>query len=283
MEKLFKNILQMSQTKLHNFLVDELHEKGYKNIKENKNGYIYAEGNIPFMLVAHLDTVHPTQPKNIFFDKEQQVIWSPEGIGGDDRCGVYAILKILEEYRPHVLFLHDEEVGGVGARIAVKELVPPDVNFLIEFDRNGSVDAVFYDCGNEEFQDHIISFGFVLDYGSFSDISVLSPEWDIASVNLSIGYYNEHTTREFIRLDELESTVEKTKNILENSDPDKFYDNQTIYYKYNFGSYFSKYGSREIIDMSEIDGVEELTDEDVERIFGFAVNDEIDDEDLSDK
>ena len=40
--------------------------------------YIFAKGNIPIMLVAHLDTVHKTPVKELFYDKKKDVLWSPE-------------------------------------------------------------------------------------------------------------------------------------------------------------------------------------------------------------
>ena len=44
------------------------------------------------------------------------VAMSPQGIGGDDRCGVWMILQILRTANCHVLFCEDEEVGCVGAK-----------------------------------------------------------------------------------------------------------------------------------------------------------------------
>lgn len=266
-DKLFLNIVSMSQENLHLFLRNYLRIKGYKNIQEHKTGFLYAPGDIPFMLVAHLDTVHHQLPKNVFFDNEQQVMWSPQGIGGDDRAGVYGILKVLEKCKPHVLFLHDEEIGGVGASIATRYLDLPDVNFMIEFDRKGKDDAVFYDCGNEVFKEHILSFGFKEQFGSFSDISVLSPEWDIASVNLSIGYYNAHTTNEFIRVNEVNEVVEKTIKILENSDHNTLYDFQEI--KYSYGGWYYEddledfHNKLSIEDLNKLFGIQEIDMEDV--------------------
>ena len=79
--------------------------------------YILCEGTAPIMLVAHLDTVFKQPPKNIYYDKEEGVIWSPQGLGADDRAGVFAICQIIKAgLRPHIIFTTDEEVGGLGAR-----------------------------------------------------------------------------------------------------------------------------------------------------------------------
>ena len=116
------------------------------------NDYLYAIGDIPIALVAHLDTVHRTPPTNLFHDQEKGYIWTPEGLGADDRAGVFSILMLLRAgYRPSVIFLTQEETGGKGAEKLVKDWPAPasEINFLIELDRRGEDDAVYYECGNE--------------------------------------------------------------------------------------------------------------------------------------
>jgi hypothetical protein len=183
--------------------------------------FVYAVGDIPVMLVAHLDTVHNFAPVDMFYDREMNVIWSPQGLGADDRAGVYAILQIaLSGLRPHILFTTDEEIGGLGAQTAAKQLVP-DVNFVIELDRRGTEDSVFYDCDNPEFETYVNQYGFKTAYGSFSDISYLCPEWKVAGVNLSIGYENEHTKSESLDVSAMNETIRKVKDLLENVDAEK--------------------------------------------------------------
>lgn len=217
----FKKILQCSQLELKEHVKNVLVSTGYKPV--TGDGFLYAEGKIPILLVAHLDTVHKEKPTDIFYDSEQDVMWSPQGIGGDDRCGVYAILRMLYNHHPYVLFTEDEEKGCLGAEKAVSILKRPEVKFIIEIDRRGSDDCVFYNCGNKEFQTYIESFGFETANGTYSDICVLSDEWDIASVNLSSGYYNEHSTEEYIRLNELETTYERIIDILKDEKNAKEY------------------------------------------------------------
>lgn len=237
----FKKILRLKQKDLKMLCLKYLISKDYE--VNYGDGYVYGEGDIPVMLVAHLDTVHRELPYHIYFDKEQDVMWSPEGIGGDDRCGVYSILKILENYKPYVLFLEDEEIGCVGATKATKVLDMPDINFIIELDRKGINDCVFYDCGNKDFQKYIESFGFKTKDGSFSDIVELSDAWDIASVNLSIGYFNEHTFSETIHTKLMQLTINKVKKILEDvkKHPNEFYE----YDKTSRWVYYTNYEKEE--------------------------------------
>lgn len=254
--KLFSTILKLDANTLHKFLKNYLTGiMGYDNISDVPNKYLYCKGNIPVLLVAHLDTVHIKTPTDIFTDHEKGVIWSPQGIGGDDRAGVYGVLKVLEHCKPHVLFLHDEEIGGIGADYATYHLDPPEVNYMIEFDRKGVGEAVFYQCGNKEFQDFILGFGFNKNYGSFSDISVLSPIWDLASVNLSIGYHNAHTLHEYIVLDQLYDTVFKTIDIINHEKSNMRYDFQEIYRR----------------SVKTIDYYSQLTAEELDLMFGFDI------------
>ena len=207
----------------------------------NNEDYLYAEGDIPVLLVAHMDTVFDEPPSVIECDKKSGFIYNPfGGLGGDDRCGIYAILKLLEKHRPHVLFTDGEEIGGVGAYKAVKTLPKPDVKYIIEFDRRGSNDCVFYDCGNQNFMDYVEAFGFETDYGTFTDISILGEEWDIAAVNLSSGYYHEHTKNEYVLFGELEKTIERADNMIKDLKNAPYYDHQTVFYSF-FDDYYDIY------------------------------------------
>ncbi len=194
-----------------------LSQFGYENqITDNKN-YLIAEGDIPIALVAHLDTVHVIEPFQFFYDEKEMVMWSPQGLGADDRAGVILILSILSEgYRPHLIFTTGEEHGGIGANKLVKDYneVPFNIDFMIELDRCGSEDAVFYNCMNHSFIDYICSFGFTFEEGSFTDICILGRNWNIAAVNLSVGYYNEHTKAEYWDLFEADDIITKVIKIL---------------------------------------------------------------------
>ena len=241
-------ILGLTQAELKVVLYNYLREKNMSPMFED--GFVYAEGDIPVLLVAHMDTVFDEPPKNLYYDKKNDELFSYEGgIGGDDRCGVYAIMKILERFKPHVLFTEDEEIGGVGAEKTVHKLPKPDVKYIIEFDRKGNNDCVFYDCGNEDFAKYIESFGFVTNYGSFSDISVLGPAWDIAAVNISSGYYNEHTKNEYIKFSELQVIIKRIKNMIKNYENAKSFDFKEIIYSPSiYGNIFEDWTEEDFIN-----------------------------------
>ncbi len=198
--------------------------KGHINVC--KNSYILVRGQAPVLLVAHLDTVHSQPVKQICKTGNGEILMSPQGIGGDDRCGVYALNAAYEqsEAKPWLLFTCDEEVGGVGASTFCtkyrKGVLPKELDqlkLIIEIDRKGKNDAVYYNCGNKDFEDYITGKGFKTASGSFSDISYVAPELGVAAVNLSSGYYNAHTLHEYINRKQLENTIKKVVEIITES------------------------------------------------------------------
>lgn len=117
------------------------------------------------------------------------------------------ILQIIRKHRCHVLFCEDEETGGVGAQEFATSDIRPEVNYIVELDRHGSNDAVFYDCDNPEFTQFVTGFGFKEDMGSFSDISIIAPTLKVAAVNISAGYYREHSRHEYVDLRVMEKNI----------------------------------------------------------------------------
>lgn len=152
-ELTFETILRLPQMDLKKTLKAELKSRGCP--VTDKPGYLYAEGTIPVLLAAHMDTVHRQPVEQICYSADGAVAMSPQGIGGDDRCGVWMILQILRTAKCHVLFCEDEEVGCVGAKKFTRGSLRPQINYIVELDRQGSNDAVFYRCDNPEFEDFV--------------------------------------------------------------------------------------------------------------------------------
>lgn len=230
----FRKFVMMNQKELKAKL-EKILKAHYKNVI-NEDGFLYAKGSkdCPILLTAHMDTVHKETVKRIDVVKEKGVtiISSPQGIGGDDRCGIWMIYKVLTttKYRPSILFCEDEEIGGVGSEKFADTPYIEDLEnlkYLVELDRANADDAVYYNCGNKDFQKYIHDIiGYELAYGSFSDIGHLSPACDRASVNLSCGYYRQHTLEEYVIFEEMQNTLEKVKILLANSKDCESYDYQ---------------------------------------------------------
>lgn len=237
----FKAICRKTQNELKSYVVTKLKKK-YDDLYIHKD-FVYAKGTVPICLVAHLDTVHAEVPQ--VFVEEEDKISSPQGIGGDDRCGVYAILQIIQKHSCSVLFCCDEEIGGVGASVFSQSSLAKQAEFqyMIELDRKGKTDAVFYDCDNPKFTDFITDFGpWTENFGTFSDISYLAPAVGCAAVNLSVGYYNQHTLKEYVVPSEVDYCIDSVCRLIEaTTDKDVYEYIEAEYEPYYYG--YKGYGS----------------------------------------
>lgn len=255
--------------------------------------YILCKGEAPIIFCAHMDTVKRDEVKIIISDKEKGFITSPNLLGGDDRCGVYTLLNLIvySKIKPWVIFTTDEEIGCVGANKAVKEIKKSyleGVKLMVEIDRRGSNDCVFYQCDNKDFHTWIQNnTGYVKTTGSSSDCRVLGKDWDIASVNLSAGYYNEHTKYEYVVVKELCRTIEtcfKLLNLSMKEETPKFDYQPTSYYgnnsyigkNYHYrDNYNKKNDGYDIINESRIEILnqlllktyENMSDEEIDKLY----------------
>lgn len=224
-----------------------------KKAVRKKGKYILIPGEAPVMLIAHMDTVHAERVKQICKSGDGNILMSPQGIGGDDRCGVYALVTAhkLSKSKPWLLFTCDEETGAGGAIEFCaqygKGKLPKGLDglkVLVEIDRKGGNDAVYYDCDNRELKAYIESKGFKTEYGSFSDISYIAPELGVAAVNLSAGYYCAHTQHEYIDRKQLSATIKRVVEIIEDSVKEDFpqYEYIDAVWPRGYGMSYGRYG-----------------------------------------
>ena len=247
MNKEFEKICRMSQKSLKNHVKQKLQMRYEEVIVDD--GFVYAQGSFPVLLVAHLDTVHSKLPNIILYDKDQNTVSSPNGIGGDDRCGVYMIFEIIKKFNCSVLFCEDEEDGGIGANKFVKTDFARtlDFNYIIEFDRANANDAVFYSCDNYDFEKFITRDFYKINYGTYSDICDIAPVIGCAAVNLSCGYYKAHTKDEYVVLSDMENSIKAACDILaRTTQNDKF--EYVEYFEYGA---WNGYGYNGFIDYND--------------------------------
>lgn len=229
--KLMKKLVSFNQEETREFVAGFL-DNFYQEVIETDD-YILAEGNIPIALVAHLDTVFDDDgnERNFIFQYFNGNLYHPDGAGFDDKAGIFSIFKILESgYLPNVIFTTNEEIGSLGAKKLIEDFPEcpfSDLRYLIQLDRENEYDCVFYLCENKEFISYVESFGFVEAFGTSTDIRHICPVWDIAGVNLSIGYNDQHTENETLDIIIMFNTISKVKEMLEESS------NVDIAFKFN--------------------------------------------------
>ena len=263
---LFHELLRASQEELLlEKLPNKLNELGMKD-NELIGDCLFVHGNVPVMLVCHTDIVGTGNPDSFFYQTEQDgtttlMAYDKRTLGGDDRCGQYIVLEALKELipqgiKPYILFTSDEEKGCIGASSFVKAMPTNeyDIKFMIELDRRGANDLVYYDCdGHEEFMKFCEqSTGYVHNFGSYSDIVELMDSWHICGVNMSCGYYNEHTSNEYVVIEEMMNTLHTLVNWLENVNYDElerfeYEPKQYGYGKLDLGVY-GTYTTEEIVN-----------------------------------
>lgn len=171
--------------------------------------------------VAHIDTVHPVTGDGITpvyvgdnVTGLNPVTMEQTGIGGDDKCGIYAALHCLTHLPAcKAAFFADEEVGCIGSGAADLSFFK-DCRFVLQADRRGNADFVTDISGplsSDRFQRDVksllTSHGFRFSPGAMSDVMALRDNGcGISCANMSAGYHNPHQACEYVNLPDLLKT-----------------------------------------------------------------------------
>lgn len=211
-----------------------------QNLLFPKEKFTYVEGTREnkVLLVAHADTFWDSAygiPKVYYEDME----WDQEsvsvitkcksGIGADDRAGC-AILWLLKDLGHSLLITDGEEKGGIGSTWLMYDEKNRDIadrinnnhQFIIQFDRRGGKDFKCYNVGTEEFRSYIHETLNYTEPDRSSGTDIVNLCRSIPGVNLSIGYYDEHTEDEYVVVNEWLNTLELCRNWLSKEDLPKF-------------------------------------------------------------
>lgn len=215
-------LFTMTQKEKINFIEEYLKEKSIK-YKKDKFGNIWGI-NFPkkACFVSHLDTVarDDNECRKPIFVCDDILFKINAVLGADDTAGNILMLEHIDKI--NFIFTVDEEVGCIGAKeLAKNEEFISDIGSIsgfIELDRKGNRDIIGYTHGycDKDFLDAIQN---VLPEhkdvrGVLTDIDKLihlKP-----GVNLSVGYYNAHSTDEIldlIYLEELSGKIIELSNI----------------------------------------------------------------------
>ena len=198
------NIFRYSEDMLYEYLYLRFKKRFNRVIRDKDKTYLFVDNQAKVLIVSHLDVVHSWNKygNSEVYVVKNKYLWSPQGIGGDDRAGVHILYWISNsEYRNKVnyLFTKGEERGCVGARsfnIDYKDKL--DLFAMIEFDREGR-DFVMYRYRDSEWENYIAKITKRKSgIGSVSDISYL--DLGVRGVNIGIGYYHNHSVAEYVVL-----------------------------------------------------------------------------------
>lgn len=230
--KLEKSLIQILETQsvsyeteaMQSMMLDLLTKAG-ATVTRDEIGNIYAVKGSPKKgayypcFCAHLDTVHDIQPEGLevvqlrdgwlaAMSGQTQV-----GIGGDDKAGLWAALRCIQDLPCcKVALFVDEEVGCVGSYAADLAFFN-DCAFVGQADRRGGGDFVTRIGGESLSSPEFLAaaapllerHGFTPCTGAMTDVEALRNGGLALSVfNMSAGYYEPHTERETIHLPTLE-------------------------------------------------------------------------------
>jgi tripeptide aminopeptidase len=215
----------------------------YQNIYATKKDNNPKDENFYYpCVVSHTDTVHPINSINIFEtylpnaqEEEKLSLFAlddnnqPTGIGGDDKCGVFACLTLLKEL-PNLkaAFFVSEETGCHGSLNSDMGFFA-NVGYAIQFDapENWMVtekcfSQVLFDRDSDFFKlcDNVLTENMNNDYmrymtHPYTDVYALRKKFDFSCINFSIGYYNYHTRNEYVIPEDVYNGIEIGRKMIE--------------------------------------------------------------------
>lgn len=220
--------------------------------KDNQDGNIYitrGKSETYPCVVAHLDQVQKNHSHDFKAVETEDIIFgyspskrSKEGLGADDKNGIWIALKCLEEFDCiKVAFFVGEEVGCVGSgRCDISWF--GDCRYIIEPDRRGAHDLITNISGricSVEFENAIDGalFGYVPTAGMMTDVLELGERGvGLSCINLSCGYYEPHTDDEYTVKIDLINCLNFVRHIIRNVTDVYPYE-----YSYSYRSVYSSY------------------------------------------
>ena len=164
-------------------------------------------------LVAHMDTVNDSAMDRALILTDGILSRKNAILGADDKAGV----QIIDDYFDNCNFIltRDEEIGLLGAEVIGRcEIVAnimedKKIPCMLEFDRmnNHHIIGPHNEYCQDELAERIeeISGGtYTVDVGVCTDLDELR-HTGVEGVNLSVGYYDQHSKRETLNIKEFET------------------------------------------------------------------------------
>lgn len=233
------------EKKMRRFIKKECLERGASCYTDNGNLYVTkGEADTYPCVVAHMDQVQKNHSKDFKVMVSDDIIFgysavskSQQGLGADDKNGIWIALQCLERFDVmKCAFFVGEEIGCVGSGKADIKFFN-DVRFVIEPDRRNGGDlitSISGDICSDEFKAALPSkeFGYTETEGLMTDVEELCEKGvGVSCINFSCGYYHPHTDEECTSWRELCNAMKFAFAIIERC---------TDVYKHEY-TYYSRY------------------------------------------
>jgi putative aminopeptidase FrvX len=159
---------------------------------------------------------------------------TPCSLGLDDKVGICIALQLLQEIpNLKVVFTTEEEIGAIGAREATTNVdFLSNVRYFLQADRKGCSDFItFTNCLNvvsPEFKKDLTpilqKYGYTGNTGTLTDVGEFCEQLGISGCNLSCGYYNQHSTKEYGIIEQMTNCLNLMEEIIRTLPEDKVYE-----------------------------------------------------------
>ena len=224
-----------SEKKLRKFIKDWIRRNvpdAHYEVDNIGNLYVVkGESDTYPCIVAHMDQVQKehshdfqvVETKDILFGFSLKNV-QLEGLGADDKNGVWIALKCLKKYDTlKCAFFVGEEIGCIGSSKCDMSFFT-DCRYVLQCDRRGGNDLIpnvggWTELCSKEFLEAIgyEAFGFKTTTGMMTDVEALKNRGlAVSSLNISVGYYRPHSDEEYTVKSELRNTLAFVENIIEN-------------------------------------------------------------------
>jgi hypothetical protein len=225
------------ESKMQDFITDFLDSLKIPYTKDKTGNIFNIDNENKPLLSAHMDTVQKESDcilapfiriydYEMASDKEiisKRILRGLGVVGGDDKCGIYIILEILSKHKDiNFIFSVGEEVGctGIKAFAAIEENRKKleKCSYGLVLDRRYSDNIICFknSYGTQEFEDALFDqlkqFKFKPEAGAVSDANTLKEFMSCA--NLSVGYYEPHSIKEFVVLSQLKNTLNAVESTI---------------------------------------------------------------------
>lgn len=201
-------------------------------VRRDAMGNLYAtkgESQTYPCIVAHMDQVQMEHSADFECMRDRDCVWgyshadrSQQGLGADDKVGIYIALACLRDYpEMKCAFFVQEELGAVGSSQCDIEFFA-DCRWIAECDRRGNSDFAtniggFRMCSREFVEDaRIADYGYSESRGALTDVMALTDRSvGVSCCNISCGYYEPHTDHEFVSLTDIEKCRMLVRHMVE--------------------------------------------------------------------
>lgn len=202
------------------FLNEQLKNMNFETYFDEYGNLIAERGQgVKPLIIAHADINQRSEQVPTLLRVNDYLIGFHEGeqigVGHDDKAGIYFALNYAKETRQPlmIIFSKDEEIGCIGTNLLDVDF--SKISLAVQLDRRGSSDISDFTNGVEtvskEFKElckpYLKEHNYKFTRTIYTDVGQLKAQHHVkfCCMNISTGYYNEHTDQEYLKISEFKN------------------------------------------------------------------------------